>query len=322
MQIVVKKLNMMGYVVSSQILSAQKYGYPQSRDRWWILGFLISEGPTNQSDEDFVMPAFVKEMETVLQQLEIESLPLDRFLIDDDKCPWAQEFDMRGGEHAVAKKPKLGVSLADDKYKVDLLQAFENEGFSWPPVYDDDFLVYTRHLPERKKQSIWFWEKLLQKHSQDVGDRETSVDTNLSCDWQNVQLNMVPCLVSTSSIWLLKRNRLLTGKEALGLQGFGYNFLDECDPPLANREEVDLAGNAFNGGVCLAVMLALVLSADWSSILDQMENVKARKIPNMEKGLQSAKDLSSVDEEGGEGDGDNIGSEEDLWSDETLSPLF
>ena len=106
------------------------------------------------------------------------------------------------------------------------------------------------------------------------------------------------------------------------LQGFGYKFLDECDPPLANREEVDLAGNAFNGGVCLAVMLAFVLSADWSSILDQMENVKARKIPNMEKGLQSAKDLSSVDEEGGEGDGDNIGSEEDLWSDETLSPLF
>ncbi len=52
--------------------------------------------------------------------------------------------------------------------------------------------------------------------------------------------------------------------EALALQGFSHVIQRDCYPPLSCKELMDIAGNAFNGAVCLAVITAVVGGADWA----------------------------------------------------------
>ncbi len=47
------------------------------------------------------------------------------------------------------------------------------------------------------------------------------------------------------------------------MQGFSISIQKPCSPPLATREVLDLAGNAFNGAVCMAILYAILGSAEW-----------------------------------------------------------
>eukprot|EP00959_Pyramimonas_sp_CCMP1952_P367080 7688541-Pyramimonas_sp.AAC.1 len=124
--------------------------------------------------------------------------------------------------------------------------------------------------------------------------KDLTVDTNLSTDWQNVRVGVTPCLVSTSTIWLLRQRRLLTGDEALALQGFSFKFLQECDPPLTCSEKMDLAGNAFNGATVMSLLFAIFVACDWAVILRQMKAFNDQAIPRPAAGAaQAAQDGSS-----------------------------
>ena len=309
LETVVKRLNNMGYVVLARILSAQKYGFPQSRDRWWILGFLTSAEGIDQSQKGFVLPPFVIEVQSILQQLEVEMLPLSSFLRYTGVCPWIAEFESRGGKDPLTKKAKSGGAVKD-QYTVSTLQEYENQGFAWPPNCNAEFQFYTRHLGDRQRQSIWFWERMLEKHAGDFHGSVASVDVNMSCEWQHVQKDLVPCLVSTSRTWLIRQMRLMSGMEALNLQGFSYQFQQVCDPPLTCREQVDLAGNAFNGGVCEAVLFALVVGSDWKTIVGHMLSARARRMAKM-------KESTAMQDEGE--DEDSIDNEEQLESEQEVS---
>ena len=61
-----------------------------------------------------------------------------------------------------------------------------------------------------------------------------------------------PCLVGIGRVWLFHKNRELSGEEALALQGFDIARQHVDD--FQRWQLVELAGNAFNGGVCLAVV--------------------------------------------------------------------
>jgi hypothetical protein len=156
--------------------------------------------------------------------------------------------------------------IRGDKYLVDSLQAYENAGLSWPPQYPDSFKDVVRHLSERKQQTVYDWDCIMKRHDI-IAEEDLVVDANMSCEWQNVQKGICPCFVSSSSLWLLTRGRLLQPSEALHLHGFPMHIQQECSPPLPCSEKVDLAGNAFSGQVLLAVFLALVTGVDWSLVL-------------------------------------------------------
>ena len=52
-------------------------------------------------------------------------------------------------------------------------------------------------------------------------------------------------------------NRLLTGKEALLLQGFPTSWHDELDNSLSDSQKFDLAGNAFSATVIMSLLIGL-----------------------------------------------------------------
>ena len=70
--------------------------------------------------------------------------------------------------------------------------------------------------------------------------------------------------------------RSLSGQEALALQGFGHAIqrVTDEDRPYTQKELMDLAGNAFNGGVCSAVFLTMARSLHWAD----MHKVQATSI--------------------------------------------
>ena len=83
-------------------------------------------------------------------------------------------------------------------------------------------------------------------------DEAVLADVNMSIGWVKMQRGACPCLVGTGRVWLLHKNRELSGEEALALQGFDIARQHVGD--FKRRQLMELAGNAFNGGVCLAVV--------------------------------------------------------------------
>ena len=50
------------------------------------------------------------------------------------------------------------------------------------------------------------------------------------------------------------------------MQGFSPSVLKASDPPLTFANYMDLAGNAFNGAVVTAVLLATFVAVDWGRL--------------------------------------------------------
>ena len=83
-------------------------------------------------------------------------------------------------------------------------------------------------------------------------DEALLADVNMSIGWVKLPHRTCPCLVGTGRVWLFHENRELSGEEALALQGFDIARQHVGD--FNRRQLMELAGNAFNGGVCLAVV--------------------------------------------------------------------
>lgn len=311
LEVVIIKLNQLGYYACAQMLKTHEYGLPQLRERWWIIGFLVGCEPLDQFAEGYQPPAFANDFTDVLAELQVDPLPLERFLSKDFDCEWAAEF-----QKSVRPEKKAKV---DDNYMVDYLQAYEKAGLQWPPEISLEMEELVKHLPARKQQAVHYWTEL-SKRAGDHGlgeAREYAVDSNMSCDWQHVQRDVVPCLVSTSSIWLINRRSLLQPNEALALQGFSANIIQDCDPPLSCRQKVDLAGNAFSGSVVGGVVLALVIAGDWPMIVANMQKFAAAKAAKA-AAKQAVVAMSSDSDGACEGEAEH-GESEDADSDEEVS---
>jgi hypothetical protein len=97
----------------------------------------------------------------------------------------------------------------------------------------------------------------------DAFQAEMGCDIQKTLQWQLTETTRAPicCLASSSRIWLLRRQRLLTGREALSLQGWGMdNESNTTMPDFSDAGLYNLAGNAMNGcrlsmwgRVCVAV---------------------------------------------------------------------
>ena len=76
--------------------------------------------------------------------------------------------------------------------------------------------------------------------------------------------NCTSCILQSSKMLLfppvVEMPRLLTGLEALSLQGTPLHFDSATGSVLTDSDYMSLAGNAFNGG-CMAMMLIACLSS-------------------------------------------------------------
>ena len=134
-------------------------------------------------------------------------------------------------------------------------------GMKYPPCYDGEefetFRLATQHMCERYRQIVF-------SHSfrPCQGARPNSFhDLHMNLKWQNSACDILPCITCTSVLWSVGLCRTLRGAEELSAQGFPLSMLpSNC----SDRELRELAGNAFNGWVFLAIIMAAMAALPWA----------------------------------------------------------
>ena len=152
------------------------------------------------------------------------------------------------------------------------MQAYDVARLSWPPNFSGDWERCVRHLPQRKKEAIWFFERTVSQ------DREHYVDINLRFTWMRPSPDVLPCIVSTSHIWQLQSRRELLGEEALAVQGFQHCVQAKAKlgcRVFSQTERMDLSGSAFCGAVLLSVLTAVLAVYPSSEYLPKLQAHKS-----------------------------------------------
>jgi len=233
--------NALGYYVHAVLMDASSFGLPLSRPRYYLLGVLVASGSFNQLHKDFIKPAWVDKFDDILGVMQIAPVPWSCVVLpNDDSCvleanlPNQDDFQNKNEKTAkIATTDAPADSWEDEEngdiYEVDHLELFSGLNLEWPPVYDAQFKEKVSCLfSERKAQIVWLDEK---KHGPANGLSCLKIrDVNLSVNWGSDREDLCPCIVSTSWLWargpvhrqsgVQILDRLLSGEEALMLQGF------------------------------------------------------------------------------------------------------
>jgi site-specific DNA-cytosine methylase len=283
-------MNSLGYIVLDRVLRAQDYGAPHNRDRYYLLGFLVGREGLQQKQCAMGLdgfPVWWHYAASLLRELQIEPLPISRFLlpVGDERlqrwaaAPAASSAAASGGGSKLPKKDK-----GEKVYDVDHLQAYGQADLEWPPQFSEEFQKQTGHLTRRMQEIIWYHMHLIHKGM--AGSKKelpsSFMDINYSISWARMVEDRVPCLVGSSRIWcfspqgndvaLQAAGRDMAGEEALALQGFS---IQAQNPAVLKgfmpKELMDLAGNAFNGAVCAAVVTVLLSCCPWSLALEAQQ---------------------------------------------------
>jgi hypothetical protein len=117
----------------------------------------------------------------------------------------------------------------------------------WEPLSKSMFLS----LPDRSRELVFFMESTC------TTDQEVAFDVSQTFDFCHARVGIVGVLAESSKVWLLRARRLIFGPDAFALQGgTGHHYvnLDQIDPEVLSS----LAGNAFNGPVCMNVLCSLI----------------------------------------------------------------
>ena len=97
LQMLVELFNGMGYAVWHSLVTAGKHGFPQSRERTYIVCVLEAPVAVNQYDKEFVFPRWHQGFSMRLAQLEVPTVHISRFLLPCDHPAlrqWLQEKDL------------------------------------------------------------------------------------------------------------------------------------------------------------------------------------------------------------------------------------
>ena len=140
-----------------------------------------------------------------------------------------------------AKKPRH----EDAEWLNHHLEKFRDVGMAWPPCWHslDDDLTHAfdkARIPRRQQEIVLYWNAQHEGKSE-----ETVIDLTPTIDWEVNTIGFAPCIVSSSVLWMRQAQRLVHGAEALMMQGFPSNVMNE--PQLwPSRFLMTMAGNAFN----------------------------------------------------------------------------
>ena len=243
----------------------------------WVLGFLISDEPVQQTAEHYTAPSWCSNLVPWLHSLKLPAYPLDQFLLPEEFINDDDDDDV-DNDGAVLKQDKKVSKKSDNKdkkdkdrkdiFKVDHLQFYESAALTWPPAYDSDpaFATAAKKLTVRMGQCAWALHKLFPV---DQFPQLTIHDLHMNIKWLNFEAHLLrsvcPCLVATTVPWVRNQMRVLQGGECLSLQGMDYG-VQNIGPEFTRGQLIDLAGNAFNGFVVQAAMIAMFANIDWDVV--------------------------------------------------------
>ena len=146
-----KALNYQGYLVLYSVLNAADYGVPQSRLRYYIMGYLVSSAaiPFQGDIETVKFPAWWHMASTLLTDMRIDPLPVEAFLLPEGHCKLNKWRNHKPVDKMAEEKRKETTK----KWQVDHLQGFEEKALKWPPCF-------RMHSPRRQRTSPDAWQKL------------------------------------------------------------------------------------------------------------------------------------------------------------------
>ena len=243
-----------------------------------VVMLCLRAGPQQVHQNMDVLQPWMQECQALLRDFQIDPLPLSECLLPNNSA-LLQAAQAREAP-AAAAAVEHG---AHKTYMVDHLQKYGEANLQWPPVLPAERAAAVKHLPIRQQELVhYLYETSTAASShakQDPGrcssacqgsalgassanqgsalrasglEEAVLADVNMSIGWVKMHRGACPCLVGTGRVWLFHKNRELSGEEALALQGFDIARQHVDD--FKRWQLVELAGNAFNGGVCLAVV--------------------------------------------------------------------
>lgn len=292
---VMADFNRLGYLVHKGIYDPQDCGVPQSRKRIYIIAFLLSAAPIDQTAVGFEVPPNMDALAVFLQIVSHSGRrrEIDEFMIqrgdDPELLAWREE--------RMANKNKK--QKKEMEYETDHKEAFDTQGFPWPPSKEDfeecDLVSAVEHLPVRAAECVYYHQRNISLTGHDwIAEKETIVDLNMSLKWQVVNYNgwAAPCLVSSSRPYFFRAKRDMCGLEAMALQGWEFHDINQASDfgRFSDSSLIKLAGNAMNCFVLAYILLGAITFMDW-------ERGWAARQALMGVGLEA--EMSPGDEESG-----------------------
>lgn len=245
----------MNYSFHIMKLNPTQSGLPQNRPRVYIIGIKM-DGSRSVDQINASISSAYKEIGSG------DQAPIDDFLLPMDEYErWAQQRK--------CKKAKADGAAAA-KWRVDHAKTYRANDIAWPPAramlessLGPCFLSASG--AGSSAGSFAFTDReveivnliLIKYPLRPDDDEELIIDVSQSIDRVTPMKNKFPCMTPNQRVYLCRRRRMLTGEEALRLQGLWREhvpFMDE----MTDRQLHDLAGNAFCSVSFAACLLSLL----------------------------------------------------------------
>lgn len=238
-----------GYVAFSVLMSSDQFGVPQSRRRFYVIGF-----PNEDLSVHFPGDprAVVSEMEARINLMKLEPLGLESFLLEDSDPAVAEEL-----ERLQAAKKTQAKRVKSTEWQQKHIEVFSSRGLRWgrvQPSLETEASPWFQALPAREKDIVI----LAELDGFTTTDLSQSIGRN-----RGTRGKIVNTLMPGERRWLVKRRRLLVGCEALSLQAVPWQGKSHIRGFTSGLLQ-SLAGNAFTGTTCMAAFAAAISLAKWS----------------------------------------------------------
>ena len=235
------RMQEIGYLLLCTHTNTRLYGPPQNRPRLYFAACALELFK-------FDVPAgleCLQSIETTFKALQMPTLPLDMFLLDDEDEMVLNELEQR----CVSGAQAFGdLSSWQKRHQAE----FEKAGLRWGH----------EKVPKEFSESPWW--NLLSPREQDIvlytlltEPTATSVDVQPYIGRNRVTHADKPytgAVLPNEKRFLISRRRLRTACESLMLQAFP---LDQIDTTASVQTLQSLAGNAWTGTVAMALLFAM-----------------------------------------------------------------
>ena len=266
LDVAIRELQSRNYSVLHKVLKSYCFGLPQRRVRLYFLCI--------RNDDKFHAKSPADTMDRVAKSLDMMVLPppkAEQFLLDKQH-PLCRAHLCHMQKNDEAKKDKEGTKWVGKHQEY-----AEKKGLRWPLKPGPK----TKHSP---------WFQALSHRKQEVviiGEMsgKTMLDASQSLQQLVSSEDLVPTLLPGSQLYHYGDGvqRILTGNEHLGLQGFPWPRMPNLSD-FSNHQLADLAGNAMSLTVMAACVIAILGNMEYPSDADKEE---AETICDLAKIMQS-----------------------------------
>lgn len=239
-----------GYYTDVIKVDSHEYGHWTKRCRAYIVAFHLEQC----SLDEFAAQKLIKKIFDLIRRLKLKPEPYKNFVLANNDPYVIKDLERQMNVLETAKGQKVETS-----WQGNLLSLCHARGIKW-----NDCL-----LPEAKQTK--FYCALGKRMQMALGynllvhPKASSVDICQSVERAFLgHDNVLTCLTPASRPFVVKMNRVLTGKECLMAQGFPKPFFEQVadkldEAGISDSLMRDLAGNSFCSNSFMVVLLAVLV---------------------------------------------------------------